>query len=158
MTTYIHPWIRFSIPFRIPTVESWPPQLFTHSVFLHAEFTLIGISSQGSLQQRRCSYHVTSKKSNFTTAGNVSGSVQLCKNTQCCVGYYVVISGQPKVDVLGEKIQPGTTGLDLKECMFMAARCACCFFVFFCCSLWYSREALPRYDLQGPEVPGWPRL
>lgn len=82
------------------------------SFFLHTEFILISMSRQSSLQQRHCAYHVTSKKSKFTTAGNVSGSVQLCKNTQCCVGYYVVISGQPKVDILGEKIQPGRTGLD----------------------------------------------
>lgn len=84
------------------------------SSFLHTEFILISISSQSSLQQRHCAYHVTSKKSKFTTAGNVSGSVQLCKNTECCVGYYVVISGQPEVDVLGEETQPGTTGLDWK--------------------------------------------
>lgn len=98
------------------------------SFFLHTEFILISMSRQSSLQQRHCAYHVTSKKSKFTTAGNVSGSVQLCKNTQCCVGYYVVISGQPKVDILGEKIQPGRTGLDWKE-MFVHG-CQVCLLVF----------------------------
>lgn len=83
-----------------------------HPLCSPTEFILISISSQSSLQQRHCAYHVTSKKSEFTTAGNVSGSVQLCKNTQCCVGYYIVISGHLKVDVLGEEIQPGRTGLD----------------------------------------------
>lgn len=47
----------------------------------------------------------------YTSAGNVNGSVQHCKNTQCCVGYYMVIDGQPRVDVLGKKPQTGTSGL-----------------------------------------------
>lgn len=95
------------------------------------ECILIGVSSQSS-QQRRCAYHVTDKGGVYTTAGNVSGSVQLCKNTWCCVGYYVVIDGRLKADVLGEEIQTRTTGLHSKGMYVHAHGCAV---AFFCCSL-----------------------
>lgn len=118
------------------------------SFFLHAEFILISISSQSSLQQRHCAFHVTSKKSKFTTAGNLSGSVQLCKNTQCCVGYYVVISGQPKVDILGEEIPPGRTGLEWTEMYVHGCRMCLLIFLLQLVIKWRSiaqmRPARPR--------------
>lgn len=68
---------------------------------------------------------MTVKEDMYTTAGNVNGSVQLCKNTQCCVGYYVVIDGQPKADVLGKEIQTRTTGL-LSEGLYVHVSVAAC--------------------------------
>uniref|UniRef100_A0AAQ5XM26 receptor protein serine/threonine kinase n=1 Tax=Amphiprion ocellaris TaxID=80972 RepID=A0AAQ5XM26_AMPOC len=82
------------------------------SFFLFPECICICISSQSSL--RRCVFQVTSQNyDKYTTAGNVIGSVQLCENTQCCVGYYLIVNGQPKVDVLAcdmvEKSCPSAT-------------------------------------------------
>ncbi|XP_019952149.1 bone morphogenetic protein receptor type-2 [Paralichthys olivaceus] len=86
---------------------------------LAGEFIFICISSQFSLQKRQCVFHVNSKAYNtqqnhkYVTAGNVSGSVQDCENTHCCVGYFLVINGQPVVDLLAcdvaEKSCPDAT-------------------------------------------------
>ncbi|TNM88644.1 hypothetical protein fugu_004898 [Takifugu bimaculatus] len=93
------------------------------------ECILISVSSQSSPQQRRCAYHVTDKGDVYTTAGNVSGSVQLCKNTQCCVGYYVVIDGRPKADVLAcDKVEKRCTDTTCKAQVFRNVRtfkCVC---------------------------------
>uniref|UniRef100_A0A3Q0SDE7 receptor protein serine/threonine kinase n=1 Tax=Amphilophus citrinellus TaxID=61819 RepID=A0A3Q0SDE7_AMPCI len=53
-------------------------------------------------QKRRCFFEVNerTKKYVLTAGGNVSGSVQLCENSHCCVGYYVIINGTPKVSAL----------------------------------------------------------
>ncbi|XP_029681753.1 anti-Muellerian hormone type-2 receptor isoform X3 [Takifugu rubripes] len=96
---------------------------------LAVEYILISVSSQSSPQQRRCAYHVTDKGDVYTTAGNVSGSVQLCKNTQCCVGYYVVIDGRPKADVLAcDKVEKRCTDTTCKAQVFRNVRtfkCVC---------------------------------
>ncbi|TWW61840.1 Anti-Muellerian hormone type-2 receptor [Takifugu flavidus] len=96
---------------------------------LAVECILISVSSQSSPQQRRCAYHVTDKGDVYTTAGNVSGSVQLCKNTQCCVGYYVVIDGRPKADVLAcDKVEKRCTDTTCKAQVFRNVRtfkCVC---------------------------------
>lgn len=64
------------------------------------------MSTQSSPQVRQCVFQVTPKNYNkYATEGNVSGSAQHCKSTQCCVAYGAVVNGQPKVDVLGEKRQ-----------------------------------------------------
>ncbi|XP_047458654.1 anti-Muellerian hormone type-2 receptor-like isoform X2 [Mugil cephalus] len=80
---------------------------------LALECTLICISSHASPQKRQCAFQVTSQTSAYSAAGNVSGSVQLCKNTQCCVGFYHMSEGQLKVDVLAcdvvEKSCPDAT-------------------------------------------------
>ncbi|KAM6947901.1 bone morphogenetic protein receptor type-2-like [Lycodopsis pacificus] len=72
----------------------------------------ICVSDQSFPHKRRCAFQVTSQN-NHTTAGNVSGSVQLCHNTQCCVGYYLIIDDRPEVDVLAcdiaEKYCPDAT-------------------------------------------------
>lgn len=81
-------------------------QLSFASIFLHAVCILISVSSQ-----RRCAFHVTPRNYKFTDAGNVNGSVQVCKDTQCCVGYYVVVNGRPEVNILGEEMQTRTAGL-----------------------------------------------
>ncbi|XP_068449584.1 anti-Muellerian hormone type-2 receptor-like isoform X2 [Clinocottus analis] len=73
----------------------------------------ICISDQSFPQKRRCAFQGTPQNPNFTTAGNVTGSVQLCENTQCCVGYFLNIDGRPEVDVLAcditEKFCPDAT-------------------------------------------------
>uniref|UniRef100_A0A672YPR4 receptor protein serine/threonine kinase n=1 Tax=Sphaeramia orbicularis TaxID=375764 RepID=A0A672YPR4_9TELE len=47
------------------------------------------------------------------TAGNVSGSVQFCEKTDCCVGYFLINGSQPEVDLLAcdmaEKSCPDST-------------------------------------------------
>nr|CBN80846.1 Mullerian inhibiting substance type II receptor [Dicentrarchus labrax] len=71
------------------------------------------ISSQSFLQKRQCAFQVSPQNNKYATAGNVSGSVQLCENTQCCVGYFLIINGQPQVDLLAcdiaEKSCPDAT-------------------------------------------------
>ncbi|KAL6112217.1 amhr2 [Pungitius sinensis] len=62
--------------------------------------TFICSSDQSFLQKRQCAFQVGPRNHKYKTAGNVSGSVQLCKNTQCCVAYYMIIDDQPKLDVL----------------------------------------------------------
>uniref|UniRef100_A0A8D3D210 receptor protein serine/threonine kinase n=1 Tax=Scophthalmus maximus TaxID=52904 RepID=A0A8D3D210_SCOMX len=67
-----------------------------------------------SLQKRRCVFHMNTQQNNkYMTAGRVSGSLQVCENTHCCVGYFLVISGQPVVDLLAcdvaEKSCPDAT-------------------------------------------------
>ncbi|KAG7244807.1 hypothetical protein INR49_029826 [Caranx melampygus] len=66
--------------------------------------------SELSLQKRQCAFQLNGTTNiqqtyKFMAAGNVSGSVQVCENTQCCVGYYQIISGQPEVDILEENVQ-----------------------------------------------------
>ncbi|KAM4562370.1 bone morphogenetic protein receptor type-2-like [Odontesthes bonariensis] len=68
-------------------------------LILECVFTCI--SQQSLLQKRRCVFQVTHKEGHrYTSAGNVSGSVQVCENTSCCLGIYIIINGQQKVDTL----------------------------------------------------------
>ncbi|XP_045931268.1 bone morphogenetic protein receptor type-2-like isoform X1 [Micropterus dolomieu] len=69
-------------------------------LILAVEYIFICISSHSFPQKRRCAFQVTPQNNKYTTAGNVSESVQLCENTQCCVGYFLIINGQPEIDVL----------------------------------------------------------
>ncbi|XP_041815598.1 anti-Muellerian hormone type-2 receptor-like [Chelmon rostratus] len=82
-------------------------------LILAVECISICISSQSFPQKRQCAFQVTPQNNIYTTVGNVNGSVQVCENTQCCVGYYVVVNGQPTVDVLAcdivEKSCPDAT-------------------------------------------------
>ncbi|KAK2861903.1 hypothetical protein Q5P01_001436 [Channa striata] len=57
-------------------------------------------SSSQSISKRQCVFQVKPQNNNYTTAGNVNDSVQVCDNTHCCVSYYLVVNGQPEVDVL----------------------------------------------------------
>ena len=69
--------------------------------FFHfLEFLFMCVSGQSVFHKRLCAFQVT-KDHGYTAAGNVSGSVQLCENTRCCVGIYLIINGQLKVDTLG---------------------------------------------------------
>ena len=79
------------------------------------------MSSQFSLQKRQCVYYVNSKTNTqqnhkYVTAGNVSGSVQECESTHCCVGYFLVINDRPVVDLLGKKSFKLTGELD--QCLW----------------------------------------
>ncbi|XP_040891042.1 anti-Muellerian hormone type-2 receptor-like [Toxotes jaculatrix] len=80
---------------------------------LAVESIFICISSQFLLQKRQCVFHVTPQNNKYVTAGNVSGSVQVCENTHCCVGYFLIVNGQPEVDLLAcdiaEKSCPDAT-------------------------------------------------
>ncbi|XP_072223220.1 bone morphogenetic protein receptor type-2-like [Leuresthes tenuis] len=59
------------------------------------------ISQQSLLEKRRCVFQVTHREGHrYTSAGNVSGSVQVCENTPCCLAIYHIINGQQKVDTL----------------------------------------------------------
>uniref|UniRef100_UPI0037E73A5B bone morphogenetic protein receptor type-2-like n=1 Tax=Semicossyphus pulcher TaxID=241346 RepID=UPI0037E73A5B len=64
------------------------------------ECMFLCISSQSSLQKRRCAFQMSPQNNKYTAVGNVSGSVQLCENTHCCVGYFLIIDGELKVDLL----------------------------------------------------------
>ncbi|KAM7006190.1 bone morphogenetic protein receptor type-2-like [Tautogolabrus adspersus] len=69
-------------------------------LILAVECIVFCICSQSFLLKRRCAFQVSPQNNKYTAAGNVSGTVQLCENTQCCVGYFLIIDGQPKVDLL----------------------------------------------------------
>lgn len=73
------------------------------SFFLLPECICVCISLQSFPQKRQCVYEVTPQNDVYSTVGLVNGSVQLCENTNCCVGYYVVVNGEPVRDVLGKK-------------------------------------------------------
>uniref|UniRef100_A0A3Q3WFQ5 receptor protein serine/threonine kinase n=1 Tax=Mola mola TaxID=94237 RepID=A0A3Q3WFQ5_MOLML len=98
-------------------------------LFLAVECIFVCVSGQSSPQRRRCAFHVTPQNYRYTDAGNVSGSVQFCENTQCCVGYYVVINGQPKVNVLAcdlvEKRCPDATCKAETRMNGLAIMCVC---------------------------------
>ncbi|XP_070759231.1 anti-Muellerian hormone type-2 receptor-like [Enoplosus armatus] len=82
-------------------------------LILAVECIFTCITSQSFPQKRQCAFKVTPQNNKYTTAGNVSGSVQLCENTQCCVGYFLIIDGQLEVDLLAcdiaEKSCPDAT-------------------------------------------------
>ncbi|XP_029287366.1 anti-Muellerian hormone type-2 receptor-like isoform X2 [Cottoperca gobio] len=82
-------------------------------LILAVECIFICISGQSFPQKRQCAFQVTPQNNKYTTAGIVNGPVQLCENTQCCVGYFLIIDGQPEVDLLAcdmaEKSCPDAT-------------------------------------------------
>ncbi|XP_061544004.1 anti-Muellerian hormone type-2 receptor-like isoform X1 [Phycodurus eques] len=70
-------------------------------------------SSRSPGERRQCAFQVSPQNSKYLKAGNVSGSVQVCERTDCCVGYYIAVHGQLQVDVLAcdvtEKSCPDAT-------------------------------------------------
>ncbi|XP_042364649.1 anti-Muellerian hormone type-2 receptor-like [Plectropomus leopardus] len=82
-------------------------------LILTVECIFTCISSQTFPQKRQCAFQVTPQNKKYTTAGNVSGSVQLCEHAKCCVGYFLIVNGQPEVDLLAcdmaEKSCPDAT-------------------------------------------------
>ncbi|XP_014843530.1 PREDICTED: bone morphogenetic protein receptor type-2-like isoform X1 [Poecilia mexicana] len=78
-----------------------PVQLLINTFFVILECLFMQICHQSLLQKRRCAFQVTNIKNHgYSAAGNVSGSVQLCENTGCCMAIYRIINGQLKVDTL----------------------------------------------------------
>ncbi|XP_044025574.1 bone morphogenetic protein receptor type-2-like isoform X2 [Siniperca chuatsi] len=94
---------------------------------LAVECILICISSQSF--PRRCAFQVSPQNNKYTTAGNVSGSVQLCENTKCCVGYFLIIDGRPEVDLLAcdmaEKSCPDATCMAQTRFNGRLIKCMC---------------------------------
>ncbi|XP_037553093.1 bone morphogenetic protein receptor type-2-like, partial [Nematolebias whitei] len=70
-------------------------------VFVFPECVFLCFPRQSWLQRRRCVFQVNNRESHrYAAAGNVSDSVQLCENTQCCLAIYQIINKQQKVDTL----------------------------------------------------------
>lgn len=84
------------------TFHSKKPYLVINSgfFFLILEFLFMLMVHQSLLEKRLCVYQVTDSK--YSSAGNVSGSEQLCDKTDCCLAIFQIINGQPKVDTLGK--------------------------------------------------------
>uniref|UniRef100_A0A3Q2D340 receptor protein serine/threonine kinase n=1 Tax=Cyprinodon variegatus TaxID=28743 RepID=A0A3Q2D340_CYPVA len=82
------------------TFHSKKPYLVINSgfFFLILEFLFMLMVHQSLLEKRLCVYQVTDSK--YSSAGNVSGSEQLCDKTDCCLAIFQIINGQPKVDTL----------------------------------------------------------
>ncbi|XP_062276704.1 bone morphogenetic protein receptor type-2-like [Scomber scombrus] len=85
-------------------------------LILTLECILLLISNQSSIEKRKCAFQLNPLNPHndvYRYVGDVSGSVQLCEKTRCCVGYFMVNNSQPKVDVLAcdivEKICPDAT-------------------------------------------------
>uniref|UniRef100_A0A3B5PY59 receptor protein serine/threonine kinase n=1 Tax=Xiphophorus maculatus TaxID=8083 RepID=A0A3B5PY59_XIPMA len=86
------------------TEETELIQLLINTFFVIVECLFMQICHQSLLQKRRCAFQVTNVKNHgYYAAGNVTGSVQLCENTGCCLAIYRITNGQWKVDTLGEK-------------------------------------------------------
>ncbi|CAJ1050423.1 bone morphogenetic protein receptor type-2-like [Xyrichtys novacula] len=98
-------------------------------LILALEFISVCISSQSFLQKRQCAFQVSPQNNKYIAAGNVSGSVQLCENTQCCVGYFVISDGQLRVDVLAcdvaEKLCPDETCKAQSSSNGRVIKCVC---------------------------------
>ncbi|XP_061147506.1 anti-Muellerian hormone type-2 receptor-like, partial [Syngnathus typhle] len=66
-----------------------------------------------SNERRQCAFKVKAHNKEKLKAGNVNGSVQVCENSHCCVGYFLVVNGQLEVDTLScdifEKSCPDAT-------------------------------------------------
>ncbi|XP_061688734.1 anti-Muellerian hormone type-2 receptor-like isoform X2 [Syngnathoides biaculeatus] len=86
-------------------------------------------SSRSAGERRQCAFQVTPQNSEYLKAGNVSGSVQLCEYTDCCVGYYVAVRGQLHVDVLAcdvtEKSCPEATCKAQTRFNKQVVKCVC---------------------------------
>ncbi|XP_068172221.1 bone morphogenetic protein receptor type-2-like [Antennarius striatus] len=93
------------------------------------EFIFMVISSESSSQKRQCAFQVSAENKIYSTFGNVSGSTQLCENTLCCVGYYIITNGQPEIDVLAcdyaEKSCPYVTCEAQTRFKGHAIKCVC---------------------------------
>ncbi|CAG6021534.1 unnamed protein product [Menidia menidia] len=77
-------------------------------------------SHQSLLQKRQCVFQVSHKNiRRYTAAGNVSGSVQVCENSTCCLGIFRNITGELKVETLAcnvvEKSCPDPTCKKLRN-------------------------------------------
>ncbi|KAM4613738.1 anti-Muellerian hormone type-2 receptor-like [Polymixia lowei] len=69
-------------------------------LFAAVECVFLCIAGRSVVQGRRCAFQVKPHNIKYKMAGNVSGSEQLCAHTHCCVGYFLLINGEPEVDLL----------------------------------------------------------
>ncbi|XP_035517801.1 anti-Muellerian hormone type-2 receptor-like [Morone saxatilis] len=116
------------------------------------------ISSQSFLQKRQCAFQVSPQNNKYTTAGNVSGSVQLCENTRCCVGYFLIINGQPQIDLLAcdiaEKSCPDATCKAQTRFNHRLVKCVCNTDLCNSNITWTPESEKPRlaYSYSGDEI------
>ncbi|XP_029358727.1 anti-Muellerian hormone type-2 receptor [Echeneis naucrates] len=103
-------------------------------MILAVECICMCISKPSLLQKRLCVFQLnrttnTQQNSKYKTAGNVSGSVQACENTHCCLGYFLIIHGRPEVDLLAcdvaEKSCPDSTCKAQSRFNSHAVKCVC---------------------------------
>lgn len=90
--------------------KGWMPPVLPHKHFFFLpDFFLLCLSSQLLHKKRHCVFHMdrvttnSLKNQKYQAAGSVNGSVQVCENTSCCVGYFQVLNSQPVVHFLGKK-------------------------------------------------------
>ncbi|XP_061115153.1 anti-Muellerian hormone type-2 receptor-like [Conger conger] len=71
-------------------------------------FALLGAAlPPAEAQQRRCAYLARPNNARpMEEAGNVSGAVQRCGHTPCCMGYFRLSHGPPIPDLLGCNVVP----------------------------------------------------
>ncbi|NP_001098366.1 Mullerian inhibiting substance type II receptor precursor [Oryzias latipes] len=70
-------------------------------LWILALYCLKYVFPQSLLPKRTCVFQVSHKNNGgHSSAGNVSGSLQICENTRCCMAIYRMINGQPQVDTL----------------------------------------------------------
>lgn len=134
--------------------KGWMPPVLPHKHFFFLpDFFLLCLSSQLLHKKRHCVFHMdrvttnSLKNQKYQAAGSVNGSVQVCENTSCCVGYFQVLNSQPVVHFLGKK-----TFLLLKKSVFKLAQGLTFVSFFFFCSLRCSRDVLSRCHLQDTHV------
>ncbi|XP_053723122.1 anti-Muellerian hormone type-2 receptor-like [Synchiropus splendidus] len=95
--------------------------------------TVVSISSslslQNAIQKRQCAFKLNTLSRKFAALGNVSGSVQTCEHTNCCVGYFLLVDGRPEVDQLAcdyvEKSCPEKTCIGQSSYSKRVIKCAC---------------------------------
>ncbi|XP_077458145.1 anti-Muellerian hormone type-2 receptor-like isoform X2 [Stigmatopora argus] len=67
--------------------------------FIALECILPHVLAQRAGEKRLCAFLVASRNP-FGVAGQVNASVQVCERSRCCVGYYLIVGGRPRPDVL----------------------------------------------------------
>ncbi|XP_077581646.1 anti-Muellerian hormone type-2 receptor-like [Stigmatopora nigra] len=97
--------------------------------FIALECILPHVLTQQAGEKRLCAFMGASQESRFGLAGQVNASVQVCERTQCCVGYYRIVGGRPKPEVLAcdtvEKSCPDAVCKAETRYNNTAAKCVC---------------------------------
>ncbi|KAM9813235.1 anti-Muellerian hormone type-2 receptor-like [Neosynchiropus ocellatus] len=87
------------------------------------------LSLQNAIQKRQCAFQLNTFSHKFAALGNVSGSVQTCEHTNCCVGYFLLVDGRPEVDQLAcdyvEKSCPDATCIGQNSYSNRVIKCVC---------------------------------
>ncbi|XP_023651169.2 bone morphogenetic protein receptor type-2-like [Paramormyrops kingsleyae] len=69
-------------------------------ILLFGQFR-VGLSAPAEFKGRRCEFLTSPRNANVKWAGNVSGTVQYCASTRCCMGFYRIANGQAVPEQLG---------------------------------------------------------